>query len=531
MAMGRHYTPEQKTQFSGGFIATVIAIFVAIIALIAWLVLGSGSADSNSAADGAGEQSCIEGDLQLPVASGDKTLAQSLLASWNATTPVVRDYCVQAVVAEDISKAAVFIDANSPLLQRTIEAAGRKPASSTAGYPLVAGQAAGIYDPTATTDAEVRADLPADVVSYPGDSPASAVVATALADDATAGADLLLRDENTALADAAGPTAAVQAMSAQGQGSFRALEGAYVEYAAVVLNQTGEIDEEQIRAAHTFVEDLAEQYHGFESDPQAQGQVESEETNQRLDASAVWESYLARTTKDFGSLNATTKNAASATEDNDAAGSGDSDHSNNTDEHATALQATDTMFLLDTSENMGAGFANDVTGPTRFQAAADAIAAVAPALSEAGHAAALWNYSSPLNPGVQQGWRRNIWFSDGAETARSVQLLGTGGVPQTNEALLAAAHAISYYAATQQGAAGIASSAPARIVLITSGTADAYADFAEQFRAALGENAQLAVIHVGAGEPDAALREVATDVQVAKNAAELDQSLRRAVGI
>ena len=91
MAMGRHYTPEQKTQFSGGFIATVIALFVAIIVLIAWLVLGSGSTDSNSAADGAGEQSCIEGDLQLPVASGDKTLAQSLLASWNATTPVVRD--------------------------------------------------------------------------------------------------------------------------------------------------------------------------------------------------------------------------------------------------------------------------------------------------------------------------------------------------------------------------------------------------------------------------------------------------------
>lgn len=517
MAMGRHYTPEQKTQFSGGFIATVIAIFVAIIALIAWLVLGGGSADSDSSADGNGEDSCIEGDLQLPVASGDPTLTQSLLASWNAGSPVVRDYCVQATVTDDISQAAVYIDADTPLLERIIGAADRSPAAAGSEYPLVAGQAAGIYDPNAATDAEVNTDLPADAVAYPGDSPASAVVATALADDATAGADLLLRDENTALTDAAGPTAAVQAMSSQGEGSFRSLEGAYVEYAAVVLNQTGEIDEEQTRAAHTFVEDLAEQYHGFESDPQAQGQVESEEMNQRLDAGAVWESYLTRTTKDFGTLT--------------AAGTDGADRTENTGEQAAGLHATDTLFLLDTSENMGSGFAEDQAGPTRFQAAADAIAAAAPALSEAGHSAALWNYSSPLNPGVQQGWRRNIWFSDGAETARSVQLLGTGGVPQTNEALLAAAHAISDYAATQPAATEPGASTPARIVLITSGTADAYADFSDQFRAALGENAQLAVIHVGAGEPDAALREVATDVQVAKNAAELDQSLRRAVGI
>ena len=105
--MGRHYTPEQKTQFSGGFIASTIAILLAIIAVLAWLFLGNGSEDTGSNADSAEGESCIEGNIQLPVASGDATLTQSLLASWNATKPVVRDHCVQAVVAEDIAKAAV----------------------------------------------------------------------------------------------------------------------------------------------------------------------------------------------------------------------------------------------------------------------------------------------------------------------------------------------------------------------------------------------------------------------------------------
>ena len=60
---------------------------------------------------------------------------------------------------------------------------------------------------------------------------------------------------------------------------------------------------------------------------------------------------------------------------------------------------------------MAAGFADTDQGPhgpSRYRAAADAIAASAPDISAAGHSVALWNYSSPLNPGVQQGFRRNI---------------------------------------------------------------------------------------------------------------------------
>ncbi|MDK4250278.1 VWA domain-containing protein [Corynebacterium pseudodiphtheriticum] len=500
--MGRHYTPEQKTQFSGGFIASTIAILLAIIAVLAWLFLGNGSEDTGSNADSAEGESCIEGNIQLPVASGDATLTQSLLASWNATKPVVRDHCVQAVVAEDIAKAAVYIDADSPRLAQAVAAAGRTAAAS-GEHPKVAGQAAGIYDKHAATDADVDLKLPADSVTYPGDSAASAVVASALADGPESGAELLLRDENKSLADADGPVAAVQAISAQDAGSFRALEGAYVEYAAVVLNQSDEIDEEQARAAQAFADDLAAQYHGFEANPEVEGQVEAETDAKRLDASPVWEAYLARTALDFGNTG--------------------SKHQSNDD--ADALTATDTLFLLDTSDAMSSGFPG-IAGPSRFQASADAIATLAPELSAHGHSVALWNYSSPLNPGVTQGFRRNIDFSDGVETARSVQLLGTGGVPQTNEALLAAAHAVRDHSGIAQS-----ESQPSRIVLITSGTADGYPDFPAKLREALGAKAELSVVHVGDGETDPALREVASHIQTVKNAAELEEKLRRVVGL
>ena len=278
-----------------------------------------------------------------------------------------------------------------------------------------------------------------------------------------------------------------------------------MEYAAVVLNQTDDIDEEQARAAQVFVDDLAEQYHGFESSPEAEGQVEAETDTARLDATAVWDAYLARTTRDFSTA-------------------GTAGTHTNADEHPVA--STDTLFLLDTSDAMAAGFADTDQGPSRFQAAADAIAASAPDISAAGHSVALWNYSSPLNPGVQQGFRRNIGFSDGVETAHSVQLLGTGGVPQTNEALLAAAHAVREYSAREQSA-----DKPARIVLIASGTADSYPEFAQQFLDAAGTDVELAVLFVGADEPDAVLREVAQHMQVIKTAAELEDSLRRVVGL
>src|SRR5699024_10377064 len=83
--------------------------------------------------------------------------------------------------------------------------------------------------------------------------------------------------------------------------------------------------------------------------------------------------------------------------------------------------AADTLILLDTSNAMAGQF-DPVSG---------ALANTARALSGANKAVALWNYSSPLNPGVTVGYRDNLGFGNGDEAANTIQAFGTGGEPQT----------------------------------------------------------------------------------------------------
>ena len=68
-------------------------------------------------------------------------------------------------------------------------------------------------------------------------------------------------------------------------------------------------------------------------------------------------------------------------------------------------------------------------------------------------------------------------------------------------------------------------------MLITSGTADGYPDFPAKFQEALGAKAELSVVDVGDGETDPALHEVASHIQTVKSAAELEEKLRRVVGL
>ena len=93
--------------------------------------------------------------------------------------------------------------------------------------------------------------------------------------------------------------------------------------------------------------------------------------------------------------------------------------------------SADTLLLLDTSDALAPNF-DPVTG-----AAADA----AQSLGEKNKQVALWNYSSPINPGVQVGYRTNLNFGPGADAAGAVTQFGTGGVPQTRSAVIAAVQA------------------------------------------------------------------------------------------
>ncbi|WIM72470.1 hypothetical protein QP028_16065 [Corynebacterium suedekumii] len=135
-----------------------------------------------------------------------------------------------------------------------------------------------------------------------------------------------------------------------------------------------------------------------------------------------------------------------------------------------STEPVDTLLLFDTSDNTNADFGDG----TIHTVGADALAALATALGDEGQQVALWNYSSPLNPGVTNGWRRNISFTDAAESAAAVQRFSTGGVPQSRSALVAATAA----AAEQARATG----EPARVLLLTTGTAQDMDDAALHLR-------------------------------------------------
>lgn len=166
-----------------------------------------------------------------------------------------------------------------------------------------------------------------------------------------------------------------------------------------------------------------------------------------------------------------------------------------TSEAPAPAPSADTLILLDTSNAMAGQF-DPVSG---------ALANTARALSGANKAVALWNYSSPLNPGVTVGYRDNLGFGNGDEAANTIQAFGTGGEPQTRPAVIAAADVAADRAADIND--------PVRVLLVTTGTVTAMDDaaFADAFAQAAGNNVELSVVHVGPGAPDAAVEDVATE--------------------
>ena len=165
--------------------------------------------------------------------------------------------------------------------------------------------------------------------------------------------------------------------------------------------------------------------------------------------------------------------------------------------HAPAAPA-DTLFLLDTSVQMAPNYA----------AVAGALADTAQALGAAGQSVALWNYSSPLSPTATVGYRDNVGFGAAGDVAAAATQFGTGGVPQTRSAVLAAlATARDQANATGKGA---------RVVLVTTGTAQDMDDAA--FTAALddvrSDNVKLSVVQIS-GDKDEALAKAAASYATA----------------
>nr|WP_272899126.1 vWA domain-containing protein [Corynebacterium haemomassiliense] len=438
-------------------------------------------------------EECVAGELVLPVAASDKGAGQSLVDAYGDSAPVVRDYCVKPQLVDSVADAAVFVAPNTAVTHQSLESAGRTPAVSDA-QPAYS-EAVGV----AGKDEVKLEDLTVDKVRFPvsEESAASALVASQVAGNDN-DAVQALTDQRIGSADELNADAGEYLATAEDavpEGLKFTPVGADAVYAAFPLNQNDKVDENQARAGQDFARFASERFDGTEKDQPAVSDL-------------VWAAALpaggeaiTSDAKKDGAQDGADADKAAGGESADAAGA-----------NAGALQPENTLFLLDTSDAMS----------PYLQPAKDAIANAALELGGKGKQVGLWNYSSPLNPGVVVGYRQNISVSPDADSvAVAVRRFLTGGVPQTRQAVEAAA-----------GAYG-AGEAKTRVVLVTTGTADAGDDkaFEDAVRGAAGDKVEITVVRVGEGEADKAVEALSAKTVDAKQADGIDGAVKQASGL
>lgn len=470
--MARHASNQNNFRLAGWLIALLVAIAL-VLALVLFLTLRDNT-DATSA-----EPDCVAGDLPLPVAAQDEKVGRSLVDDYAATNPVVRDYCVQPEYVDDVKDAAVYVAPNTSVAHTVLEAAGRTPAVSDP--EAVYGETVGV----AGEDEIKLADLKADAVRFPVDEEpeASALVASQIAANDNDAVKALTDQRVGNLKDfnaADGFVATTEGNVPKGL-KFTPV-GADIIYTAIPLNQNEAVSEDQARAGQDFARS-------------ASAQFDSQSVNQPVISDLVW---------------AAARPAGGDALGNEAqAAKKDAEEQPKQDNN---IAPENTLFLLDTSEAM-APF---------IEPAADAIGETALALGGAGKEVGLWNYSSPLNPGVVNGYRQNLTVSPDAESVNiAVHRFLVGGVPQTREALQAAA---ADYGSLDT---------PTRVVLVTTGTADAGDDaaFADAFRQEAGDKVDVTVVHIGEGASDAAVEQIAKKQFDAPSADKIGSAVKQAAGL
>ena len=483
--MAKHASGKNNYRLSGELIALLVVLALIAAAVIWWL--STRGEDTGSAE--AQPEDCVAGELVLPVAASDKGAGQSLVDAYGASSPVVRDYCVKPQLVDSVADAAVFVAPNTAVTHQSLDSAGRTPAVSDAqpAYSETVG--------VAGKDEVKLEDLTADKLRFAvsEESAASALVASqvvgndndavqALTDQRIASASDLNADAGEYLATAE---------DAVPEGLKFTPVGADAVYTAFPLNQNDKVDENQARAGQDFARFASEHFDGSAKDQPAVSDL-------------VWAAALPAGGEAITAdekEDSDTQNAADPDKAADEAGS-----------NAGALQPENTLFLLDTSDAMS----------PYIQPAKDAIANTALELGAQGKQVGLWNYSSPLNPGVVVGYRQNITVSpDANSVAVAVRRFLTGGVPQTRQAVEAAA-----------GAYGTGD-AKTRIVLVTTGTADAGDDnaFENAVRGAAGDKVEITVVRVGEGEADQAVEALSAKAVDAAQADAIEGAVKQASGL
>ena len=488
--MAKHASGKNNYRLSGELIALLVALALIAAAIIWWLTSRGEDAGSTEAQT----KDCVAGELVLPVTASDKGAGQALVDAYGASSPVVRDYCVKPQLVDSVADAAVFIAPNTAVTHQSLESAGRTPAVSDpkAAYSEAVG--------VAGKDEVKLEDLTVDKVRFPvsEESAASALVASKVAGNDN-DAVQALTDQRIGSADelnADGGEYLATAEDAVPEGLKFTPVGADAVYTAFPLNQIDKVDENQARAGQDFARFASERFDGTANDQPAVSDL-------------VWAAALPAGGE---AITSDAKKDGDAQDGADADKAAGGDGADAASANAGALQPENTLFLLDTSNAMS----------PYLQPAKDAIANAALELGGKGKQVGLWNYSSPLNPGVVVGYRQNISVSPDADSvAVAVRRFLTGGVPQTRQAVEAAA-----------GAYG-AGEAKTRVVLVTTGTADAGDDkaFEDAVRGAAGDKVEITVVRVGEGVADKAVEALSAKTVDAKQADGIDGAVKQASGL
>ncbi|GAA3516645.1 VWA domain-containing protein [Corynebacterium pilbarense] len=483
--MAKHASGKNNYRLSGELIALLVVLALIAAAVIWWLSTRGEDAGSAEAQP----EDCVAGELVLPVAASDKGAGQSLVDAYGASSPVVRDYCVKPQLVDSVADAAVFVAPNTTVTHQSLESAGRTPAVSDAqpAYSETVG--------VAGKDEVKLEDLTPDKLRFAvsEESAASALVASQVAgndnDAVKALTEQRIASASELNADAGEYLATAE--DAVPEGLKFTPVGADAVYTAFPLNQNDKVDENQARAGQDFARFASERFDGSAKDQPAVSDL-------------VWAAALPAGGEAI---------TADEKEDSDARNAADADKAaDEAGSNVAALQPENTLFLLDTSDAMS----------PYIQPAKDAIANTALELGAQGKQVGLWNYSSPLNPGVVVGYRQNITVSPDADSvAVAVRRFLTGGVPQTRQAVEAAA-----------GAYGTGD-AKTRIVLVTTGTADAGDDkaFEDAVRGAAGDKVEFTVVRVGEGEADRAVEALSAKAVDAAQADAIEGAVKQASGL
>lgn len=478
--MARHSTGAKNNKVAGSFIATILAILV-VIALVVWWILSTRGGD-----DQAQGPECIDGDMTLKVAATSQELADPAIATYNNSNSVVRDHCVTAEYTDDIAEAAVYITAASDGTANAF-LSGFDRSAATLEWPVIDVRNVGAATKENVGNFDEITDL---TYASKGNSLATALVAAGKDPENQDALKEILRDSRSvSVSDAVADNAqaiAVSELNVPEGYSFVPLQvdGANVTLPvrAVALNPTDSVSEDQTRAGADFG---------------AVAAVEGENPFASLTGIAAAEALanVEGTSQPDDSNEEAPGNTETSAPESSAAPAPEEDSA-----QAASSKPMSTLYLLDTSDFMGQT-QNDLSW---FRASANAIAEAAPKVGQAG-SVALWNYSSPLNPGVAQGWRTNVGLDDttGGQTAAAVvQGFGTAGQPQTMSAVSAA---------LKQAAAVSTPENPVRVVLIASGSTDNW-DIAPAVQEAKSKGVVFDLVHVGEQDLNPSLASAVDDL-------------------